>query len=94
MEKIQEKIQKQKGLTQYSNEELQYIQKPIDQALYKSQGRPKKIEKNKAKWNDKIKCDRCGKIFIRSSRTAHYKTQYHKIFDKMNNKLQNILLSK
>jgi len=94
MEKIQKQVQKQKGLTQYSNEKLIYIQKPIGKAIYKSKERPKKSEENKAKWNDKVKCDRCGKEFIRSSRTTHNKTQYHKIFDKMNNKLQDFLLQK
>lgn len=86
-------IKNNKNLTQYSIEELQYVQTPLGKACYKS-GRPKKNEFEKAKPTDKITCEICGKNFFRSGRANHYKTEYHKAHNAMNSKLRKILIEK
>jgi hypothetical protein len=47
-------------------------------------GRPKKLEEDKAKPNDKVKCDICGKVFSRSIRSVHNKSQVHQAHLKAN----------
>lgn len=87
---LQEEIKEGKQLTQLSPEALSYVTKPIGKAFFNHKGRPKKDDK--AKWNDRIKCEICGVEFTRSNRTAHNKTKTHKIYSEMNQKLKKILL--
>ncbi len=89
MDKIQKNI-KEKELIQCNEEELKYVQKPLGKAIYK--GRLKKSDDDKAHWSNKIKCNICNKEFIRSSRTAHNLTNFHKLYMKMNEKLKKILI--
>lgn len=64
--------------------------KDIIEVEKRGRGRPRL--KSPAKWSDRIKCDVCGKDFIRSRRCAHNKTKIHLAFEKMNKKLRKILL--
>jgi len=90
--KAQNEIKTGVELTQMTPETLNYaVTNPLGKAFYKSSGRPKKTEK--AKWNDRIKCEICGTEFIRSNRSAHNKTKAHKIYSDMNQKLKKMLLS-
>ena len=89
MNKVQKNIV-DKELTQLTNKELKYVQKPLGKALYK--GRPKKKEDEKAHWSDRIKCDVCAKEFTRSARNAHNLTKEHLIYSKMNKKLKKLLI--
>src|ERR1700677_1702569 len=84
-------IKENKGLSQYTSEELKYVQKPLGKAIYKCR-RPKKEDSEKCHWSDKVKCDTCGKTFMRSARTAHNNTNFHKIHIKMNDKLKKLLI--
>lgn len=55
-------------------------------------GRPKKKKEDKARYNDKVKCDICGIIFSRSNRCSHNNTTLHKAYRDMNRKLYKLLL--
>lgn len=91
--RIQRKIKENKNLCDYSVEELEYVQKPIGRAIYinKKLGRPK--SENKALSTDKLKCDICGKYFIRSGRFNHKKTAYHIAHENMNEKIRKLLIN-
>lgn len=92
MEKIQENIQNNKSIVSYTNEELNYIMKPIGKALYKS-GRPCKSNKEKSKPTDRIKCDLCSKFYFRSGKTKHCRTKVHIAYASMNSKLMKALIN-
>lgn len=94
MKTVQENLKKGLSLTNYSEEELKYLQKPIGKAIYKNstKGRPRKQEHEKCKPTDKITCEICGKTYIRSGSAAHKITNYHKLHERMNTKLRKILL--
>jgi hypothetical protein len=92
--KIQENIKEGKNLAEYDIDTLKYIQKPIGKALYlnSSTNEEEKEDKNKAKWNDKLKCKTCGKVTLRSNQSKHKKTKYHMAYENMNNKIRDLLL--
>lgn len=58
----------------------------------KNLGRPKLADEDKAKPNDRLKCDVCGGTFLRNSRTRHNRTKVHKIYENMNNTMRDMLL--
>lgn len=91
---IQRKIRDDKNLADYDEDELDYVMKPVGTALYNCKGRPRKCEDEKARPNDRIKCDICSKYFTRSGRSGHNRTQYHMIHSKINKKLRNLLINK
>lgn len=69
------------------------LEKPLSQAVYKnSVGRPKKLESQKCKWNDRIKCEVCAVEFLRSNRTEHNRTKIHLAYSKMHKKMKQFLL--
>jgi hypothetical protein len=95
--RIQQKLKKGKGIIAYNNEELRYLQKPLGKAIYKNAinqpiGRPRKSEDEKAKPDDRIICDICQGVFTRAHRSAHKKTKVHQAYEKMNGKIQKLLL--
>ena len=94
IQEIQDNIKSGQPLINYSAEEIKYIQTPIGKGLYryseKKVGRPK-ID-NKKQWNDKIKCELCGKTMLRSNQSSHNKSQYHIAHEKINSKLRHIIL--
>lgn len=92
IKKIHDEIKSDKSITQYDNETIKYLVKPIGKAMLKNKGRPIKDEKDKCNYKDKILCDICGKEYVRSNSTNHKKTNYHKIHLELNKKLINILL--
>lgn len=80
-----------KRLSMYEHDQLIEVIKPLNKAVFK-----KKIEKVKsrvrAKPDDRIMCDVCGKEFTRSARSNHNKTQRHQIYLDFDNKLRNFLI--
>jgi hypothetical protein len=60
----------------------------------KSKGRPRIKKEDKAKPNDIIKCVICGKLFTRSNRTKHNRTEVHQIYVKMNEKYRHLMFEK
>jgi hypothetical protein len=91
--KIQKNLNYGKALTLYDDDELRYVQKPIGKAIYKNAiGRPKKKEEDKAHPNDRLICDVCGNKFIRAHRSKHKKTKVHQAYEKMNKKIQKLLI--
>lgn len=84
--RIKKKLNEDKVLVDYDTEELEYVQKPLGKAHFKSE--PKK----KTHWSDRVKCDVCNKEFTRSARSQHKKTQVHQVYAKMNKKLQKLLI--
>ncbi len=93
IKRIQRKIKHNKNLCDYTVEELKYVQKPIGKAIYKSKkiGRP--CVDVKADPKDKLECEICGKIFIRSGRYNHNKTEYHIAHANMNDKIRKLLIN-
>lgn len=81
-----------------SKEEFEIIQKPIGKAIYKTSiekkqvGRPRKREEDKLKPLDRIKCEICGRTYVRCHKTKHIRTDHHKAYEEMNEKLRKILL--
>lgn len=92
LQNIQEKLKVDKNISEYTVDELKYLQKPIGKALYR--GRPKKDDNDRAKPTDRLKCEVCGKEFFRSGRTKHNQTKHHLLHEKMNKKLMKMLVDK
>lgn len=42
---------------------------------------------------NKVRCPVCGKLFTKRNRYAHRRTQYHQIYEKINNKFLGHLIS-
>jgi hypothetical protein len=68
---------------------MKELENPIKNAKYAAQITDIK-KKNNSK--DIIRCPICSKTYTRSNVWAHKKTQYHKLFEKMNNKIKDFLL--
>jgi hypothetical protein len=93
LSQIQENIKNGKNITEYDEKTIKYISKPIGKALYlNALQNNEEIKKEKAKWNDKIKCKICGKITLRSNQSKHKKTKYHMVYENMNVKIRELLL--
>lgn len=72
---------------------LKYCKHPIARALYKTNvGRPRKDDNEKAKATDRIKCNICGKMIIRSGRTKHNQSKYHQTYVSIEKKLRKALI--
>lgn len=56
-------------------------------------GRPRKNENEKAKPYDRIICDICNKEFVRSHRSDHKKTNYHKMYADINENIKGIVIN-
>lgn len=82
--KIHDELKSGKNLIDCDVDTIKYIKKPLGKALY---------EGGKAKPDDRIKCQVCGKIFTRWNRTRHNKTQYHQTYAKVENKFKQFLLA-
>jgi hypothetical protein len=96
IKKSQHNLKKGKSLPLYDTDDLKYVRKPIGKAIYNNAilGRPKINEEDKAKPTDRIECKVCGKTFIRSGRTNHNKSEIHKAYLRMDEKLKDFLLNK
>lgn len=97
MENLQKTMQSTKPIIDMSREEFNYTQKPIGKAIYKHSinsqpGRPKKPEGTKVKPTDRIVCESCGKEYFRSGSTCHKRTVYHQERQRINKKLQELLI--
>lgn len=97
----QEKLKSGISIPLLNEFDIEYITKPIGKAIYKNSiekknekpfGRPRKNEKEKARYNDRIVCDICGGTFLRSHRADHRKTKVHQAYEKMNRKLSKVIL--
>jgi hypothetical protein len=94
---IRSDLSSNKNLAMCDVETLKYGSRPIGKSLIRSRSemlkkRAKKGEAINNKWNDRIKCDTCGKEYSRSNQSAHRKTQYHKIYANVGDKVKKILL--
>lgn len=90
--RAKKQIQDEQYLLNYDDDTLRYVQKPIGRALHR--GRPKMAEEDKGTSSDRIKCDLCGKEYVRSNRSHHKKTKQHQLYDKINKKLAKLVLDK
>lgn len=88
IKRLQSKIKNDKGLIHYDRKEIDYVQKPIGKSIYVTE----KDKKSKTNWFDIIKCDVCQKEFMRSNRSHHNNTQYHKIYANINGKIKTLLI--
>ena len=91
IKKSQQQIKNEDYILNYDDETLKYVKKPIGNALYT--GRPKMDEEDKGKPNDKVECKLCGKVFTRSNRSKHKRTQRHKLYEKVNTKMAKMVLN-
>jgi formylmethanofuran dehydrogenase subunit E len=89
---LKEKVEENKNIAHYSLDELNYIQKPIGKAIYKAEP-IQSSKKRKAHWSDRVLCDVCNKYYTRSAKSNHVNTEYHKVYLKMNKKLQKLLIN-
>lgn len=88
MDKKQEELKEGKGLGLYDNDTLEYVQKPLGKAIYEQS-----TKKDISKHSDRIKCKVCDKEYVRSNATHHKNTNHHKIYEKMNTKIKNLLIN-
>lgn len=86
---FQEELKNTKNIARCDNETLKYLRKPLGRAIYESNVKKEKV---KAKPSDRVECGICGKIFTRSGRSNHNKTEYHQLYAKMGEKVKKILL--
>lgn len=94
---IQTQLKTGKGITLLTNEEIEYMQTPIGNALYKNYAeRPDKnyiIRPNKnAHWSDVMQCVVCPGTYKRSHKSNHEKTKVHLAYAHMNKKLVKLLI--
>ncbi len=55
-------------------------------------GRPKKSETDKAKPNERVTCDICGVEFVRSNRSSHKLTKFHKVCQQVDEETRQIIV--
>lgn len=101
--KIRDKVKNNKNLTTYNDDEIRFVQTTVGKALYQDKNTEDEVMLSdeemdidkappKAKWNDRVECNICGKIFTRSCRTAHNGTLYHRMKKQEHEKLKKILI--
>ena len=90
IKKSQQAIRDDGFILNYDDDTLKYIQKPIGKALQR--GRPRKPEEEKGKPSDRIVCKLCHREFVRSNRSHHDKTERHKLYARVNQKLAKLVL--
>lgn len=83
--------EKPKQLSLYTAEELKEVTQPIQKATFLKEGEKPLC---KPKYNDRIKCELCGKIYTRSNKRQHYASEYHQAHDRMNQQLRQFLFNK
>lgn len=88
--KAQQELNSGINLLECDKETIKYTQEPIGKAILR--GRSKKPIEEKAKGNDKIKCQTCGKEYFRYNSAAHKKTKYHQIHEKVEQKMREYIL--
>jgi len=86
-----------KPVLELDKDEFKYTQTPIGGPLYKHNvkkgGRPRVEDDKKKKPTDKIKCEVCGKEYIRSGATKHKRTVFHLERLRINKKLLDLLVN-
>lgn len=92
-QKSQHQLLKQKGLGTVDNETIKYLRHPIGKSIALSLGKPSMKPKKKCHWSDRIKCKICGKTYVRSACTKHKSTEYHKLYERFDEKIRNIMLA-
>lgn len=93
---------KRKGLGLYEPGELKNLDKSLMmQAIVKEYNgkneKPKKEKNEQANeevpyWKERLTCQICGKTYFRSAGTKHRRTNHHKIYEKMNEKIRKFVL--
>jgi len=92
IKEIQNRLKEGNGMVSFSVDELKYVRKPIGKQIYKSIVEEVKEEKPKPRWDDKVKCKVCGSVTLRSNQSTHKKSQKHKLYEGINEKIRNVLL--
>lgn len=95
IDKIQKSLEKDKSLFLYSDDELQYIKKPLGKAHFNSrkEDSPKEnLPKEKNKYSGYVNCNICEKKYTRYNSTAHKKTKHHQFCCKINTKWRKFIL--
>lgn len=83
----------------YTKEEKEYAKRPMGKAILKSvveefpERLPEKKEGTKAKPNDRLECDVCGKFYFRSGRTRHQRTKHHQVMASANKIIRDTLIN-
>lgn len=99
--RIQENLKSGKSFSLLEVEDILYMEKPLGKAMYVDSlieqkrpiGRPRKEDEDKAKPNDILICNICGRTFIRSARSRHRKTKIHQAYEGINTKLAKVILN-
>ncbi len=87
----QQKLKEGDNLALLDVPTLKYVKKPLGKAIYTANvGRPHK--EDHVHWSDRVKCQICGKIIIRSSRWNHNKTKYHQTYARVGEKMRKVLI--
>lgn len=92
IKEIQYKLSEGNGLALCDIDELKYVQKPIGKGIYEFALDNKSKNKQKANWNDKVKCKVCGSITLRSNQSEHKKSKKHLLYENINGKLRELLI--
>lgn len=88
---MQDKIKDDKAVVNYSEDELNYLKTTFGKSSYSSSGQEIVKDKSVPRHKQYVKCKICGKFYQRCSVTWHRRTQRHKIYAKVNEKLVNLL---
>lgn len=94
--KLKSEIKEKKGLANENLDIWSFIQKPIGKAYYKHNQENTEgdnVEDNKIHWSDKIKCKVCGREYTRSNVSNHKKSQFHRTYENINNKVRKFILA-
>src|SRR5580693_112782 len=103
LKQLQDALAEKKSILRYNKEQIKYAMSPIGSAIYACPDgelledsdiiklKPKELKKPKH-WSDRIECKICGKTYQRSRTTLHKRTQFHRTYDDINEKLRKVLL--
>jgi len=92
IKEIQDRLKEGNSIVTFNVDELKYIRKPIGKQIFISALENENPKKEKAKWNDKVKCKVCGSVTLRSNQGTHKKSKKHKLYEGINEKIRNVLV--
>ena len=93
IDNIKQRLREGKELINCELDELEYIKKPIGKSIYKNATEEKKEKKKKYASAERIICDLCGKVYRRSNKSYHDKTNIHLAYKRVNDKFKQLLLN-
>lgn len=88
---IKNKVKNDKTLTFYNKTELSYVSKPVGKSIFNNDNDNAHLKKFFDP-KEVVTCKLCKRTYTKANRSKHNKTQYHKIYESINNKLIDFII--